>query len=125
MPFVSGLFLLTQAQGRFQPANPLPGLPPIILDRQLEYNGPAKQVCSRYGLEGRVMWIDATANVERYNTLEKIQSIVAKIKSAGFNTIVFDVKPLSSEVVYPSKFAPKLKEWKGKELGEFDPLGPM
>ncbi len=125
MPFVPGLFLLAQTQGRFQPGNPLPGLPPIILDRQLQYNGPAKQVCSRYGLEARIIWIDATANVERYNTPEKIQAIVARIKSAGFNTIVFDVKPLSSEVVYPSKYAPKLKEWKGKELGDFDPLGPM
>lgn len=96
-----------------------------MLDRQLQYKGPAKDVCSRYGLEGRVMWIDATANIERYNTLEKIQSTVARIKSAGFNTIVFDVKPLSSEMVYPSKYAPKLKEWKGKILGDFDPLGPM
>ena len=125
MPFVPGLFLLTQTQGRFQPGNPLPGLPSIILDRQLQYNGPAKQVCSRYGLEARIMWIDATANVERYNTVEKIQRVVAKIKASGFNTIVFDVKPLSSEMVYPSKFAPKLTEWRGKELGDFDPLGPM
>jgi hypothetical protein len=125
MPFLPGIFLLTQFQSRFQPGNPLPGLPPIILDRQLQYNGPAKQVCSRYNLEARIMWIDATANIERYNTPEKITSLVARIKTAGFNTIVFDVKPLSSETVYPSQFAPKLKEWKGKELGDFDPLGPM
>jgi len=125
MPLLSGLFLLSQIQSRFQPGNPLPGLPPIMLDRRLVYDGPAKQVCSRYNLEARVMWIDATANIERYNTPEKIVALVARIKSAGFNTIVFDVKPLSSETVYPSKFAPKLKEWKGKELGDFDPLGPM
>ena len=114
-----------QIQSRFQPGNPLPGLPSIILDQQLKYDGPAKQVCDRYGLQGRILWIDATANVERYNTVEKIQALVARIKTAGFNTIVFDVKPLSSEMVYPSQFAPKLKEWKGKELGDFDPLGPM
>ena len=125
MPFLPGLFLLSQTGSRFQPGNPLPGLPPIFLDRQLQYNGPAKQVCTRYNLEARVMWIDATANIERYNTPEKIVVLVARIKTAGFNTIVFDVKPLSSETVYPSKYAPKLKEWKGKELGDFDPLGPM
>jgi hypothetical protein len=71
------------------------------------------------------MWIDATANIERYNSQEKIEALVARIRTAGFNTIVFDVKPLSSETVYPSQFAPKLKEWRGKELGDFDPLGPM
>lgn len=123
-------FLLLALQGapfqsRFQPENPLPGLPSIILDQQLKYSGPAKQVCDRYGLQGRILWIDATANIERYNTLEKIQTLVARIKTSGFNTIVFDVKPLSSETVYPSQFAPKLKEWKGKELGDFDPLAPM
>ncbi|MEI8281886.1 MAG: hypothetical protein WCG75_05740, partial [Armatimonadota bacterium] len=68
MPLLSGLFLLSQIQSRFQPGNPLPGLPPIMLDRRLVYDGPAKQVCSRYNLEARVMWIDATANIERYNT---------------------------------------------------------
>ncbi|MBS1701025.1 MAG: family 10 glycosylhydrolase [Armatimonadetes bacterium] len=130
MPFLPGFLLLTTLQGsqfqsRFQPGNPLPGLPPIVLDTQLSYQGPAKQVCSRYGLQARIMWIDATANIQRYNTVEKIQSLVARIKTAGFNTIVFDVKPLSSEMVYPSAFAPKLTEWKGNILGDFDPLGPM
>ena len=130
MPFVPGFLLFALQQGsqfpsRFQPGNPLPGLPPIMLDRQIQYNGPAKQVCDRYGLQARIMWIDATANIERYNSVEKIQALVAQIKLAGFNTIVFDVKPLSSEMVYPSMFAPKLKEWKGKVLGDFDPLGPM
>lgn len=125
MLLLPGLVLLLSQQSRFQPANPLPGLPPITLDKMLQYDGPAKQVCNRYGLQGRILWIDATANIERYNTPEKITDLVAKIKSVGFNTIVFDVKPLSSEMVYPSKFAPKLKEWKGKILGDFDPLGPM
>lgn len=119
------LFATQLQQSRFQPANPLPGLPSIILDQQLGYKGPAKQVCDRYGLQGRILWIDATANVERYNSVEKIVALVARIKTAGFNTIVLDVKPLSSEMVYPSKFAPKLTEWKGKILGDFDPLGPM
>lgn len=125
MPCLPGFLLLAAQQSRFQPANPLPGLPPLVLDRQLQYDGPAKQVCNRYGLQARILWIDATANIERYNTAEKITALVAQIAASGFNTIVFDVKPLSSETVYPSKFAPKLKEWKGKILGDFDPLGPM
>lgn len=125
MPIISGLALIASAQSRFKPVSTLPGLPPIMIDSRLDYRGPTRQVASKYGLEGRVLWIDATANVDRYNTVEKIIALVAKIKESGFNTIVFDVKPISSEVVYPSKFAPKLLEWKGKILGDFDPLGPM
>jgi hypothetical protein len=126
MMFSAGLLILATQQTRFQSTTPIPGLPPLILDSFLNnYKGPAKQVCEKYGLEGRVLWIDATANIERYNTEEKIIALVDRIRQSGFNTIVFDVKPLSSEMVYPSKFAPKLQEWKGKQLGDFDPLGPM
>lgn len=125
MVFAVSLFLSLTQGGRFQLSNPLPTLPPIILDQSIQYDGPAKKVCEKYGLQGRMLWIDATANIERYDSEEKIVDLVAKIKEVGFNTVVFDVKPLSSEMVYPSAFAPKLLEWKGKALGDFDPLGPM
>jgi uncharacterized lipoprotein YddW (UPF0748 family) len=110
---------------RFIPANPLPGAPAITVDKQLVYQGPTKTACAKANAQGRVLWIDATANIERYNSEEKIISLVEKIADSGFNTIVFDVKPISSEMVYPSAFAPKLTEWKGKILGEFDPAGLM
>jgi hypothetical protein len=126
MILTPSLLLLLAQQTRFQPATPIAGLPPIILDSVLNnFRGPAMQVCQKYGLEGRVLWIDATANIERYNTEEKIVALAARIRQSGFNTVVFDVKPLSSEMVYPSKFAPKLTEWRGKNLGDYDPLGPM
>ncbi len=122
MPLIPVALLLALQGGRFQPANPLPGLPPVFLDKLLDYKGPTKQVCEKAGLEGRILWIDATANIERYNTEEKIVALFARVAKSGFNTVVFDVKPLSSEMVYPSAFAPKLKEWRGKELGDFDPM---
>jgi hypothetical protein len=125
MVLAVSLFLSLTQGGRFQLANPLPALPPIILDQSIQFEGPAKKVCEKYGLQGRMLWIDATANIERYNSEEKIVELIAKIKEVGFNTVVLDVKPLSSEMVYPSAFAPKLLEWKGKNLGDFDPLGPM
>jgi hypothetical protein len=124
MPLLTGIEMLAFQQSLFVSTTPIPGLPELMLDSNLSYKGPAKAVCERYGLEGRVLWIDATANIERYNTEEKIVSLFAKIAESGFNTVVFDVKPISSEMVYPSAFAPKLTEWKGKILGEFDPLGP-
>lgn len=122
MPFATLAALLALQGGRFVTANPLPGLPPVILDKQLFYQGPTKQVCAQNGLEGRVLWIDATANIDRYNTEEKIVALFERIAKAGFNTVVFDVKPISSETVYPSALEPKLKEWRGKVLGDFDPM---
>ena len=120
-------FLLLQqgapAPSRFHQATPLPALPPIITDSALEYLGPAKEIAARNNLQARMIWIDATANIERYNTEEKIVALVNKIKSVGFNTLVLDVKPLSGEVIFPSNFAPKLTEWKGKLLpADFDPV---
>lgn len=69
------------------------------------------------------MWIDATANIDRYNAEDKVVALVKTLKDVGFNTIVLDVKPISGQVVYKSKYAPKLAEWKGKLLpADYDPL---
>ena len=52
---------------------------------------------------------------------------MAKIKATGFNTIVFEVKPIVGYTLYPSRYAPKLTEWV-RPWGtqtlpiEFDPL---
>jgi hypothetical protein len=125
LPVLLSFGLLGQAGTRFVSSAPLPGLPAIITDSAINYVGPARTVCEKYGLQGRVLWIDCTANIERYNTEEKIEALCERIRTAGFNTIVFDVKPLSGETVYSSAYAPKLKEWKGKILGDFDPAGIM
>ena len=70
--------------------------------------------------------VDATANVDRVNSAEKIATLIRNVKSAGFNTLVFDIKPISGHTMYPSQFAPKLQEWKGKVLpSDFDPLAAM
>lgn len=108
---------------RFQQVSPLPLLPPITIDSGLNYQGPAKEVAAKNNLQARMIWIDATANVERYNTEDKIVDLVKKIRSVGFNTLVLDVKPISGEVIFPSQFAPKLGEWRGKVLpANFDPV---
>lgn len=88
--------------------------------------GLAQQTARAQWLQGRVMWIDGTANLVRCNSDEKVVNLVAKIKETGFNTIVYDVKPISGEVLYPSKIAPKIEEWRGQTLPkEFDPLASM
>src|SRR2546423_229096 len=76
------------------------GLPGVMLDWGNDSIGLAKQAtrgAQRY--QARIMWIDATANIERYNTEEKIAALVKGLKDVGFNTIVFDAKPISGQVV--------------------------
>ena len=89
----------------------LAALSPVTLDEAHNGIGIAQQMTRERGYQGRVLWIDATANIDRYNTPEKVATLVAKIKSVGFNTIVLDIKPIIGFTLYPSKYAPKLTEW--------------
>jgi hypothetical protein len=108
---------------RFELTSPLPTVPGVMIDRFTTGGGIANELARAKGLQARILWIDATANLDRYNTEDKIVALVKKIKDTGFNTIVFDVKPISGHVVYPSKLAPQLTEWRGKTMpAGFDPL---
>lgn len=64
-------------------------------------------------LSAQLMWVDATANANTVNTDEKVREIVERCKAAHVNGIVVDVKPLSGEVLYDSKYAPRMTEWRG------------
>lgn len=109
---------------RFEMQDPTGGLPAIPLDWSNDSIGLAQQMTrgvKRY--QARIIWIDATANIDRYNSEDKIVSLVKGLSDVGFNTIILDVKPISGQVIYNSKIAPKLAEWKGKQLpADFDPL---
>lgn len=109
---------------RFELRDPLGGIGPVMLDWTNDSIGLAQQAtrgAQKY--QARIIWIDATANIDRYNTEDKIVALVKSLKDIGFNTIIFDVKPISGQVVYKSKYAPKLTEWRGKQLPpDFDPL---
>lgn len=111
-------------KSRFELQDPTGGLPAVMLDWGNDSIGLAQQATrgpQRY--QARIMWIDATANIDRYNSEEKIVTLVKGLKDVGFNTIILDVKPISGQVIYKSKFAPKLTEWRGKQLpADFDPL---
>ncbi len=85
--------------------------------------GIAQQTARAKGLQARILWMDAGANVGNLNSVEKIQDVVNKTKAAGMNMIVLDVKPIVGDTIYPSKFAPKLTAWKGKTVAaDFDVL---
>lgn len=72
----------------------------------------------------KLIWIDATANIERFNNKDTIDYYLEKVKNLGFTDIVVDVRPISGHVLYDSKFAPKLTQWNGKDIEySFDYLG--
>ena len=93
------------------PYLPFANLPVVPLDEAHNGIGIAQQMTRTRGLQARILWIDGTANLDKINTPEKISALVARIKWAGFNTIVFDIKPIIGYTLYPSKYAPKLTEW--------------
>lgn len=72
----------------------------------------------------KLMWIDATANIERFNSKDTIDYYLEKIRELGFTDIVVDIRPISGHVLYDSRYAPKLTNWNGKEIHyTFDYLG--
>lgn len=114
------------APSRFETYSPLPSLESVTLDSIGNSVGVAQQVAKAKGLQARILWIDGTANLERIGTSEKVAELVKRVKLAGFNTIVFDVKPIVGYTLYPSQLTEKLTEWKDQKLSpEFDPLRAM
>lgn len=110
---------------RFEVVSPL-ALPSITVDSYNSGYGIGQAMSRAKGAQGRMLWVDGTANLDKVANAEMVRDLVAKIKSVGFNTIVFDVKPISGQVLYKSKIAPKIESWRGKSLPvDFDPLDAM
>lgn len=97
----------------------------------------ARGISAAVGAQGRIIWIDGTANVYRTehalpggvdllkdntSTRAGVARIVQRCKAANINTLVVDVKPLAGQVLYNSKLSPHMKEWKGHPIPEFDVL---
>lgn len=70
-----------------------------------------------------LMWFDAEANFGRFNQKDSIDYYLQKIKSLGFTHAIVDVRPITGEVLYDSKYAPRMEEWNGAKRGDFDYLG--
>jgi uncharacterized lipoprotein YddW (UPF0748 family) len=92
-------------------------LPPATPD------GVAQAVVRQAGLEGRVLWLDGTANLQRLSSPDGVRAVLDHCVRARVNTVVVDVKPLSGHVLYASKVAPRLQEWRGfRYPAEYDLL---
>lgn len=117
---------VTPPPSRFSMMTSIPGNESILLDKLGNEVGVAQRVARAQNLQARILWIDGTANLSRVSTEAQVVDLVKKIKSVGFNTIVFDVKPIVGFTLYPSKYAPKIEEWRGNTLPkDFDPLKYM
>lgn len=62
-------------------------------------------------IKPKLLWFDATANFERLSYKDSITYYLSKAKELGFTDVVLDLKPITGEVLYDSKFAPKMIEW--------------
>lgn len=74
----------------------------------------ANAVCRKMGLQGRVVWFDAEANLWELSTRQGVADTVALCKAANINTIIVDIKPLSGLTLYNSRIAPRLTEYLGR-----------
>lgn len=109
---------------------PFPSFPTSPLDEANNGVGLAQKLARERGAQARILWIDGTANLDRVNSAEKIAALVGQAKAAGFNTLVFDVKPIVGLTLYPTPYARKMTEWVRpwgtKTLPfDFDPLKEM
>jgi hypothetical protein len=111
---------------RFQVAAPLRNIAWARIDTGMAGVGILQGMARQRGLQGRVLWIDATANLGRVSSEEKIRELVAQVADAGFNTIVYDVKPIVGRTVYPSALTDQITRWRDQTLpAGFDPVAPM
>ena len=76
---------------RFEKAAPLPTIPGVMIDSFATGSGLAQESAKGRNLQARILWIDATANIDKYNTEDKIIALVHQIKSPASRCTVSKV----------------------------------
>ena len=71
----------------------------------------------------KVMWLDCSANFQRFSYPDSIRFYVDKCHEAGITHLVLDIKDNTGEVLYPSKYAAQKKNWKNFDRPDFDFIG--
>jgi uncharacterized lipoprotein YddW (UPF0748 family) len=111
---------------RFILASPFPLLRPARIDDRLATYGIANSNTRRLNLQARILWVDGTANLDAVNTPEKARAIIQRAAAVGFNTVIYDVKPIIGRTLYPSKLATQLTSWRmATQPAGNDPLKAM
>ncbi len=69
------------------------------------------------------LWVSPTASAQVVMNRKGVAALVEQAKRAGFDAIILYIKELNGHVIYPSRIAPRLTEYKGTRFPEdFDPL---
>ena len=69
------------------------------------------------------LWADVDNNFQRLGSATSITVMLDRMKSRHIDSLILEVKPVHGHVIYPSKVAPRLKEWRGFTADPaFDPL---
>ncbi|MGE0000881.1 MAG: alpha amylase family protein [Fimbriimonadaceae bacterium] len=119
----TALAQLREDPNRFVPTAVFPNLKWAKLDRTAASFGIANGLARERGAQARILWIDGTANMERVDTEEKVSALMEKVARTGFNTIVYDVKPIVGRTMYPSKLTGQMTSWRGQTMPEgYDPV---
>ena len=72
---------------------------------------------------GRTLWVSPTASAAAVTSREGVIELSERARLAGFDAIILYVKELDGRVIYPSRVAPRLTEYKGVRYPEdFDSL---
>jgi len=86
----------------------------------------AYRVAKEKGLQGRMLWIDGTANIGLVADRSRLDAFMKKAREVGFNTVVYDVKPIIGRTLYPSQFAAPLTSWRGQAFPPgYNPLAEV
>lgn len=70
--------------------------------------------------KSKVMWLDCSANFQRFSYPDSIRYYVDKCHEVGITHLVLDIKDNTGEVLYPSKYAAQKKNWKNFDRPDFD-----
>ena len=66
---------------------------------------------SKENVSRNLIYFDATANFDRFTFKDSIDHYLKKVKDVGITDVIIDIKPISGEVLYPSKIAPIMLQW--------------
>lgn len=75
----------------------------------------ANDLTRQMGLQGRVLWLDAEANMWELSSRQGVADVMRRCKDVNINTVIVDVKPLCGLVLYKSRLAPRLVSFDGKK----------
>ena len=68
--------------------------------------------------EARMLWVDATANLEWTVQPEKVRDFCAQAKNSGFNELVVDVKPINGKLLFASEPSERFSQFRNITVPE-------